>query len=114
MGQFDRWRDQDVATSETGAVRDRAVPPFLAAGNQAVARAANAEPHMLVRLWGLGSAWDAATSAVGEVSQGLFGQELRGSVGVDGVNHPGDVIVVERMLGQVGYADWDVGSAIAK
>ncbi|MEV4316264.1 hypothetical protein [Actinocrispum sp. NPDC049592] len=52
--------------------------------------------------------------AVSEVSHGLFGQELRGSVGVEGENQPGDVVIVERLLMGVGMADLDVGAAITK
>jgi hypothetical protein len=113
MGQFDRWREQDGVATEEKAGRSSSMPPFLAAGNQAVARAAG-EPGLLVRLLGLGEVWDAATHVVGEVAQGFLGEQLRGSVGVEGVNHPGDVLIVERLLAQAGFADPDVGAGIKR
>ncbi|TCO53765.1 hypothetical protein [Actinocrispum wychmicini] len=77
MGRIDHQSDQESVASSAPVLRP-AEPGFLAAGNQAIGRL-------------LGMA--------GEVGQGLLGQELRGSVGAGGVNLPGDVLVVSRLLG---------------
>ncbi|WP_132113915.1 hypothetical protein [Actinocrispum wychmicini] len=72
------FRDVLAETAEDAGPVRPAGPGFLAAGNQAIGR-----------MLGL----------IGEVGQGLLGSELRGSVGAGGVNLPGDVMVVARLLG---------------
>jgi hypothetical protein len=92
----ERQHEQELAGGAEAVQRPSV---FLAAGNQAVARAG--ESGLLVRMLGL---WDSAVNVVGEVGQGFLGQQLRGSVGAGGVNLPGDVMVVQRLLAQAGFA----------
>jgi hypothetical protein len=111
-----RWvgREGEQDPGQVGTREATARPPaFLAGGNQAVARAA-AQPGLMVRLWGLGEAWDTATGVAGELGQGLLGQELRASVGHGGANLPGDVMIVQRMLAQAGFTESDVNAAIVR
>jgi hypothetical protein len=109
--QVDRLGEREQ--NESAGTATGRPPAFLAAGNQAMARAA-AEPGLMVRLWGLGSAWDTAVGVAGEVGQALLGQELRASVGAGGANLPGDVMIVVRLLAQAGYTGADVSAEIVE
>jgi hypothetical protein len=119
MRHADRVAEQDVADLRASRVTGRPPSAFLAAGNQAVARMAESQqPSVVAQLWSIGSmissAVDTVGSVAGEVIQGITGQALRGSVGKDGDNNPGDVIIVLRLLGAAGYADADIAAAITR
>jgi hypothetical protein len=112
MWRLDRQAEQDPAGGSE-ARAGTSVPPFLAAGNQAMARAA-AEPGMLVRLLSIGSVVDTAVGVASEVGQGLLGHDLRASVGAGGVNLPGDMMIVMRLLGDAGFGEGDINAGIAR
>lgn len=116
MRQVDQRAEREIAGSDGPRVVGG--PPaaaVLAAGNQAVARmAASSQPPVFAQLLGIGSMIDSAVEAAGEVVQGIAGQELRGSVGVDGDNNAGDVMIVMRLLATAGYGDVDVAGAITR
>jgi hypothetical protein len=119
MRHADRLAEQDVADLRVSRVTGRPPSALLAAGNQAVARMAESQQSPVVaQLWSIGSminsAVDTVGSVAGEVIQGLAGQSLRGSVGLEGDNNPGDVIIVLRLLSAAGYADADMAEAITR
>jgi hypothetical protein len=118
MRRVDRQAGLDEAGSDDARVVGGASPALLAAGNQAAARMANSRPMVFAQLWSIGSAIGSAMETAGTVAgaavQGLVGQELQGSVGVEGDNHPGDVLVVMRLLAAAGYGDADVKAAITR
>jgi hypothetical protein len=113
------WRVEQQADREieTSAARVAGGPPpsaLLAAGNQAVARMATSSPPVFAQLWSLGSMINSAIETVGDVVHGFTDDSLRGSVGVEGDNNPGDVIIVMRLLAAAGYADVDIAGAITR
>ncbi|MET0237624.1 MAG: hypothetical protein ABW224_23465 [Kibdelosporangium sp.] len=119
MRRADRLAEQDAADTREPRVGGMPFPAVLAAGNQAVARmAASSEPQVFAQLWSIGSminsAVDTAASVAGEVAQGISGHELRGSVGAEGVNNPGDVMIVARLLAAAGYRDADIAAGIMR
>jgi hypothetical protein len=115
MRHADRLAEQDVADLRASRVPGRPPSALLAAGNQAVARMAESRQSPVVaQLWSFGSMLDSAVDTVGSVIQGFTGTSLRGSVGVEGDNNPGDVIIVLRLLNAAGYADADIAAAITR
>lgn len=119
MRHADRLVDQDVADLHASRVTGRPPSALLSAGNQAVARMATSqEPRVVAQLWSVGSminsAVDTVGSVAGEVIEGFTGHSLRGSVGLEGDNNPGDVIIVLRLLHSAGYADADIAAAITR
>ncbi|MGN6378082.1 MAG: hypothetical protein ACTHNU_03960 [Gaiellales bacterium] len=96
-------------------VPNRPPPAILAgAGNRAVSRLAQSSPAQLARFVDIESAWHTATTVASEFVHGIAGQELEGSVGFGGRNHPRDVLIVERLLSQAGINESNVGAAIMR
>ncbi|MEV4316057.1 hypothetical protein [Actinocrispum sp. NPDC049592] len=112
-----RHMDREVSPDQTGSAEARPAGPspvMLGVGNQAAARLAGSQPMVFAQLWSLGSAIDTAGTVAGAVVKGLVGQELSGSVGVEGDNNPGDMLIVLRLLAAAGYADADLNAAISR
>src|SRR5688572_29326357 len=105
------WQvDKQAEQADSGASRTAGGPPssaLFAVGNQAMARMVGAQPHIVAQMSGLGTVFHAVTGFIG-------GEELAGSVGVDGVNEPRDVAVVMRMLMMAGYGGLDIDAAITR
>jgi hypothetical protein len=114
MRRVEQQADQEI---EASAARVSGGPPpaaLLAAGNQAVIRMVTAGPPVIAQRWSLGSMINSAIETVGDVVHGFTDDSLRGSVGIDGDNNPGDVIIVMRLLAAAGYADVDMAGAITR
>jgi hypothetical protein len=114
MRRVEQQADQET---EASAARVTSGPPsaaLLAAGNQAMTRMATSSPPVFAQLWSLGSMINSAVETVGDVVHGFTDDSLRGSVGVEGDNNPGDVIIVMRLLAAAGYADSDIAGAITR
>ncbi|MBP2326892.1 hypothetical protein JOF56_007277 [Kibdelosporangium banguiense] len=106
MWQVDKRAEQaDSGTSRTVGGLPSSV--LSAAGNQAVVRMAAAQPRIVAQMSELGTVFHTVTGF-------LSGQELEGSVGVDGVNDPRDVAIVTRMLLMAGYVGLDIDAEITQ
>jgi hypothetical protein len=114
MRRVEQQADQETEASAARVTGGPLPAALLAAGNQAMSRMATSSPPVFAQLWSLGSMINSAVETVGDVVHGLTDDSLRGSVGVDGDNDPGDVIIVMRLLAAAGYADVDIAGAITR
>ncbi|MBP2325162.1 hypothetical protein JOF56_005547 [Kibdelosporangium banguiense] len=113
MRRVEQQADQETAGTPGPMVTGGPPSALLAAGNQAMTRMA-AQPQVFAQLWSIGSMINSAVETAGDIVHGFTEDSLRGSVGTNGDNNPGDIIIVMRLLAAAGYMDADMAAAITR